>query len=577
MSMLMPLALLKSSSKSSIILFLYSMILMPITLSFVMTNKMIMLEWEILTISTTTFTIPLILDPVGIMFSNIVCLISACVMMFTSSYMSADVFLTRFTWLVMLFVMSMNLLIFIPNMMTLLLGWDGLGIVSFALVIYYSNMKSLAAGMLTALANRLGDVMLLLAIGMTATQGHWNIMFMWNTPMSTMVMVTIMLAAMTKSAQIPFSAWLPAAMAAPTPVSALVHSSTLVTAGIFLLIRFYPFLSSHQLFNQMLLLISITTMLMAGVTANYEFDLKKIIALSTLSQLGLMMMSISLGYPSLALFHLFTHALFKAMLFLCAGSIIHNNSNNQDIRNLGALWTQMPLTTACLNVANLALCGAPFLSGFYSKDLILEVSLTNPTNLMMLIMIFIATGMTASYSARLSMYSLWGPLNHKPLHQNKDEDMLMTTPIMILSFMTIPLGELLQSMTLNFNEDINMPMTYKFLVIISITFGVWVSQYFFKLATNSTPPTMSYPHHLNFSMWTLTMFSTQPLIKQPLYMGAKLHNSLDRGWFEILGGQGTMLTTTNLTKVNQMFQVNFLTTMLMISMATLTAYLILKS
>lgn len=180
------------------------------------------------------------------------------------------------------------------------------------------------------------------------------------------------MAAITKRAQIPFSAWLPAAMAAPTPVSALVHSSTLVTAGIYLLIRFRSALSETIL--PILLLFSSLTMFMSGLGANFEYDLKKIIALSTLSQLGVILRILSLGFKDLAFFHLLTHALFKALLFICAGAIIHNVKEYQDIRLMGGLVVFIPLTCMCINLANLALCGTPFLAGFYSKDLILEVA-----------------------------------------------------------------------------------------------------------------------------------------------------------------------------------------------------------
>ena len=197
----------------------------------------------------------------------------------------------------------------------------------------------------------------------------------------------VILAAMTKSAQIPFSAWLPAAMAAPTPVSALVHSSTLVTAGVYLLIRFREVVNNIYA-GKLLLLLSGLTIFMAGVGANYEYDLKKIIALSTLSQLGLIMMILSMGYATLAYFHLLAHALFKALLFLCAGAIIHGIGDIQDIRCIGRLVGQMPLTLSCLNVANFALCGLPFLAGFYSKDLILEVSTLSLVNIVSFFLLF---------------------------------------------------------------------------------------------------------------------------------------------------------------------------------------------
>lgn len=210
----------------------------------------------------------------------------------------------------------------------------------------------------------------------------------------------ILVASMTKSAQIPFSRWLPAAMAAPTPVSALVHSSTLVTAGVFIIIRFHYFLSSIPLFNTTLLIIATTTIFIAGTAAISECDIKKIIALSTLRQLGVIMSRLGLGLTTLALFHLITHAMFKALLFLTAGSIIHFHHHSQDLRFIGNLPFTSPLTSSALLIANLALCGRPFLAGFYSKDLILESCLYSPFSLIIVTMFFLATGMTARYSIR---------------------------------------------------------------------------------------------------------------------------------------------------------------------------------
>lgn len=209
-----------------------------------------------------------------------------------------------------------------------------------------------------------------------------------------------MLAAITKSAQIPFSRWLPAAIAAPTPVSALVHSSTLVTAGVFLLFRFYSFLSSTAFFNISLLIMATLTTLIAGLSANTECDIKKIIALSTLSQLGVIITRLGLGIPTLAFFHLITHALFKALLFLCAGTLIHLHHHSQDLRYIGNIFNQTPSIASALIISNLALCGAPFLSGFYSKDLILEISLFNSTNFLIIILFFFATGLTVRYTIR---------------------------------------------------------------------------------------------------------------------------------------------------------------------------------
>lgn len=194
-------------------------------------------------------------------------------------------------------------------------------------------------------------------------------------------------------------------MAAPTPVSALVHSSTLVTAGVFLLIRFGPYLNSLPIFNSVLLISASITILIAGLSATTETDFKKIIALSTLRQLGVIIVCVALNLYSIAIFHLITHALFKALLFICAGNIIHLHNHNQDLRLMGNLTSQIPITISCITIANLSLCGAPFLAGFYSKDLILETSLFNPYNSIFVLIFFLATGATAAYSTRFMISS----------------------------------------------------------------------------------------------------------------------------------------------------------------------------
>nr|YP_010890369.1 NADH dehydrogenase subunit 5 [Stenothyra glabra]USN91687.1 NADH dehydrogenase subunit 5 [Stenothyra glabra] len=545
--------LLKSSSISSIFLLSYSLVLAPFTCYFVMNEMAYLVEWNIISVSSCNITLTFILDMVSLSFSNTVCLISGCVMMFSSSYMSHDPFLKRFVWLVMLFVASMNLLVFIPSLPALLLGWDGLGIVSFALVIYYQNMKSLSAGMLTILANRIGDVMILLSIGMLALQGHWIITLLSDFHLSGYLTLAILIAAMTKSAQIPFSSWLPAAMAAPTPVSALVHSSTLVTAGVFLLIRFYPFLSQSSWFQPALLFISVLTLLMAGIGANYENDLKKIIALSTLSQLGVMMMSLGMGMVYLALFHLYTHALFKALLFLCAGMIIHNSSNAQDIRMMGSIAAQSPITVACLNIANLSLCGAPFLSGFYSKDLILETALANPTNSLMVVLIFLATGMTAAYSLRLSFCSLWSNMKNNSFHSKVEKDPYVNWATTILTLAAIMAGALLQVVFLSFTpQPFVLPFLYKMLTPIVIISGLFLAAIFWD--PDFFPKKMNKAKYFFTTMWFLAPVSTQPLTKMSMLLGTNIMKSVDQGWLEILGGQGVFMTSTQLFQANQQFQ-----------------------
>nr|YP_009968689.1 NADH dehydrogenase subunit 5 [Rivularia auriculata]YP_010486358.1 NADH dehydrogenase subunit 5 [Rivularia globosa]QNC70808.1 NADH dehydrogenase subunit 5 [Rivularia auriculata]UVW93514.1 NADH dehydrogenase subunit 5 [Rivularia globosa]UVW93553.1 NADH dehydrogenase subunit 5 [Rivularia auriculata] len=567
--------MLKSSSISSVLLLVYSCFSFSASYYLMLNNKCFFIEWIIVDLSSCSMKMSVVFDQVSLSFSGIVCLISGCVMIFSSSYMSGDVFLSRFIWLVMLFVLSMNLLVFIPSLPALLLGWDGLGIVSFALVVYYQNNKSLSAGMLTILANRIGDVMILVSIGMLVILGYWNIMFITDFCFTSVLSLCILIAGMTKSAQMPFSSWLPAAMAAPTPVSALVHSSTLVTAGVFLLIRFYPILEKWNGFKSSLLVVAVLTMLMAGIGANFENDLKKIVALSTLSQLGVMMMSLALGLPMLALFHLYTHALFKALLFLCAGAIIHSSNGIQDIRMMNMMYSQLPITSSCMNVANLSLCGGLFLSGFYSKDLILEYSLFHPISLLMIMMIMLATGLTITYTLRVSYASLWSVNKSSPLHSKTDYDFYMYVPMMILSFTAVTFGAMLQCFCMDFELGVVfLPSFQKFMVLAIIFFGVvigsfiWKGSYFTKVNSK-----VSVFYSL---MWFLVPLSTYPLVKVGMVYGSYLMKSIDQGWVEVLGGQGMFKVVKTVSENNQNIQLkvfNFLV-IFMISIISVMLYMV---
>lgn len=246
--------------------------------------------------------------------------------------------------------------------------------------------------------------------------------------------VAIVLGAMTKRAQIPFSSWLPAAIAAPTPVSSLVHSSTLVTAGVYLIVRFYPSLSLYQGLCYFLFYVGVVTRLLAGLSALYENDLKKVVAFSTLSQLGLMFIGLGLSIPLLSFFHLITHALFKALLFICAGTIIHCIGNNQDIRLMGSLWLVIPGICVSINVANLALCGFPFIAGFYSKDLLVESSVYINLPFRTVVFIVFSLILTGAYSLRLSFFSFWGSYKGSTLLSFNDESRVTSFSLVLLLF-----------------------------------------------------------------------------------------------------------------------------------------------
>jgi NADH-ubiquinone oxidoreductase chain 5 len=233
---------------------------------------------------------------------------------------------------------------------------------------------------------------------------------------------------------------LPAAMAAPTPVSALVHSSTLVTAGVYLLIRFSSLLSNFNC--SFFVLLGLLTIFISGIGAIFEFDLKKIIALSTLSQLGLIIRILFIGYPLMAFFHLLTHAFFKALLFLCAGLIIHVIGDSQDIRHMGISVVYLPFTCTCFCISRLSLCGFPFLSGFYSKDLVLETLVIDSYNIFLYILFIISVGLTAAYSSRLIYYCVRGGTN---LHvcNSYEEDYYISFSIIFLTLMAVFSGRLI--------------------------------------------------------------------------------------------------------------------------------------
>lgn len=249
----------------------------------------------------------------------------------------------------------------------------------------------------------------------------------------------VILAAITKRAQIPFSAWLPAAMAAPTPVSALVHSSTLVTAGVYLLIRF-RYMIGHRNF---LFFIGVFTIFISGLGANYEIDLKKIIALSTLSQLGLIIITLGLGLTEYAFFHLITHAIFKSLLFLCAGVFIHSMGDLQDIRSMGGLIISCPATSFYFICSSMALCGFPFISGFYSKDIILELFFLTKINIFIFLIVFAATILTLTYSVRLTFYMFFNNIGSRRL-LNLSEEIGMLVPIRILTGFSLAAGGLIR-------------------------------------------------------------------------------------------------------------------------------------
>lgn len=511
------------------------------SLSFLSLRFTIAIEWEFITLNSSIIEFTIIFDWISTLFLSFVCLISAIILLYREQYILGDKNLDRFIFLVLAFVLSIGALICRPNIIRILLGWDGLGLTSYVLVIYYQNEKSANAGILTVLSNRIGDVAILLRIALISTLGSWN--FIIYAPIlsdsSAPIKFLIILAAITKSAQIPFSAWLPAAIAAPTPVSALVHSSTLVTAGVFLLIRFRPALVDNST-RFFLLIFSTLTIFIARLRANFEYDLKKIIALSTLRQLGVIISILALGFPVLAFFHLLTHALFKALLFICAGVIIHNIKNFQDIRSIGNLAKTIPLSIINLNVANLALCGTPFLAGFYSKDLILETAFINNINIIVFFLYTFSTGLTVCYTFRLIFIRLTGSFNVGTIRNISDSAHIITSPIIPLGIGAIFSGSLLAWLLIPEPIIICLNPLFKALVLVISTLGALFGYIINIINTNYILKSLVlFPIvTLSGSIWFIPSLSTNPISLPILESASILQTSIDKGWSEQLGGQG---------------------------------------
>nr|YP_009467171.1 NADH dehydrogenase subunit 5 [Bombyx lemeepauli]ARB51932.1 NADH dehydrogenase subunit 5 [Bombyx lemeepauli] len=542
-------------------LFFFSLINFFFFVYFIMNNLSIFFEWEIICFNSMNIVMSILLDWMSLLFMMFVSLISSVVIFYSKSYMNSELNLNRFIVLVLMFVFSMILLIISPNLISILLGWDGLGLVSYCLVIYYQNLKSYNAGMLTALSNRIGDVMILMVICWIMNYGSWNYIFYMDFVKNDYVMFIvsfmIIIAAMAKSAQIPFSSWLPAAMAAPTPVSALVHSSTLVTAGVYLLIRF-NYLLVDMFFFKVLLFLSILTMFMSGISANYEFDLKKIIALSTLSQLGLMMSILSLGFPNIAFFHLLTHAMFKALLFMCAGVIIHMMNDIQDIRYMGGISLYVPLTSLCLNVSNLSLCGIPFLSGFYSKDLILEMVSFNSFNLLVFILFYLSTGLTVFYTFRLIMYVMINDFNLMVVYNLYDEDFVMLNSMFILLFMSVLSGSFLSWFIFSYPYMIYLPFNLKLMVIYVSILGLVLGFMISNMSIYSLNKLLLSYNLSNFLclMWFMPNLSTYGLNYIYLNFSQILFKNIDMGWSEVYSGKGIFNILKSYSVFYNIYQMN---------------------
>ena len=441
----------------------------------------VIIEWEVIKISSSVIYLTFIIDSMSLYFIRLVRLVSGSVMIFRSSYIMSEKFFSRFIFLVFMFIISIFLLILSPNIISLLLGWDGLGVTSYLLVIFYQRNKSYNAGILTALTNRLGDVGLLVSISLIVYLGSWTYLYINinNRIYSQILVYLIIISACTKSAQIPFSAWLPAAIAAPTPVSALVHSSTLVTAGVYLLIRINLIIIEINI-SKFLRILGMLTIIIAGITAIVEIDIKKVIALSTLRQLGIIIIILGMGNPVLSFFHLISHAFFKAILFICAGLTIHRIKDYQDIRKMGFNYININLSVSIIIIANIRLCGLPFLRGFYSKDIIIEIVIIKGKRFFLFFLLIIGTRLTVIYSCRLNFLISLNFIKVESFYNIRENSNLIIVGIMFLLPLSIIGGLIISWNIIRVNKIIFLPFWIKSFVLILIAGSVYFYIYIYN-------------------------------------------------------------------------------------------------
>ena len=414
------------------------------------------------------------IDSLSAVMLVVVTSISALVHIYSIGYMSHDPHKPRFMSYLSLFTFAMLMLVTSDNFIQLFFGWEGVGLCSYFLIGFWFKKESANAAAIKAfLVNRVGDFGFALGIFLifylfgtvnysevfeqipTITEKKLSFLG-FDVKAIDLICLLLFIGAMGKSAQILLHTWLPDAMEGPTPVSALIHAATMVTAGVFLVVRCSPIYEFSELALNVITIVGMTTALFAASVALVQTDIKKIIAYSTCSQLGYMFFATGVGAYNIAMFHLFTHAFFKALLFLGSGSVIHAFKDEQDINEMGGVWKNLPYTYTMMIIGTLALTGFPFLSGFYSKDAIIEFAYLKGNTVGYYaagIGIFTAF-LTSIYSWRLIFKTFHGKFNNKKIKisDTHESPLVMLLPLVLLSLGAIFAGMLFKDLFVEHGE-----------------------------------------------------------------------------------------------------------------------------
>lgn len=503
--------------------------------------------------------------------------ISSLIHIFSIDYMSSDPHNQRFFSYLSLFTFFMLILVSGSNYFVMFIGWEGIGIVSYLLInFWFTRIQANKAAILALTMNRVGDMGLSIGFfaifALTGSLDYstvFSVAPLLNENAITIIGLLLLSGALAKSAQIPLHSWLPGSMEGPTPVSALIHAATLVTAGLYLLLRSSPILEYSETTLLIITLVGATTAFFGACSALVQNDLKRIIAFSTISQLGYMVLAVGLSQYNVALMHVVNHAFFKALLFLGGGAIIHSVSDQQDIRKLGGLIHFLPLTYTVMLIGSIALLGLPWLSGFYSKDLIIELAYSRYTfsGTYAFLLGSISAGFTAFYSVRLiSLVFLTYPNASKKTYTDVHEvNYIVAVPLITLALFSIFFGfvfsDLFVGMATDFfgnalfhhlnhislvEAEFSLPITYKLLPTVLSMVGIlsaFILYHQNKLIYILTQFIMNNAILLNIYTFLIEkgyfdIIYNKYIINAGLMNGLYISKVLDRGVIEILGAYG---------------------------------------